>query len=98
MVGKRKRIAKRPSARSTAEDWVQEGGIDPELQSSDPPADPAADENTQADKSKTYPHRISFDVETAQYKRLKWAAFDCDRSMNDILREAAEEWLKARKY
>jgi predicted DNA-binding protein len=47
---------------------------------------------------KPYPHRISFDMATPQYKRLKWASFDSDRTMNEILREAVEDWMKARDY
>ncbi|WP_199313418.1 ribbon-helix-helix domain-containing protein [Leptolyngbya sp. FACHB-671] len=45
-----------------------------------------------------FPHRISFDVDTLQYKRLKRAAFEEDRPMNEIIREAVEEWLNKRNY
>ncbi len=43
------------------------------------------------EQQKSYPHRISFDLDNSQYKKLKWASFDSDRPMNDILREALEE-------
>ncbi|MGL5938833.1 MAG: hypothetical protein ACRC2S_00370 [Waterburya sp.] len=47
---------------------------------------------------RTYPHRISFDMDASQYKRLKWASFDSESPMNNILREAVEEWMKSRGY
>ena len=50
------------------------------------------------ENGKSYPHRISFDLDSSQYKKLKWASFDSDRPMNDILREALEEWMKSRNY
>ena len=91
---KRRKIAKKPQAQSSPDSWVSDGGIDPEinLPSSDSVAD---DEKVQ---EKTYPHRISFDMDSSQYKRLKWASFDTERPMNSILREAVEEWMKSRDY
>ena len=91
---KRRKIAKLPQAQSNADSWVSDGGLDPEinLPSSDSVAD---DEKVQ---EKTYPHRISFDMDSSQYKRLKWASFDTSRPMNSILREAVEEWMKSRNY
>lgn len=47
---------------------------------------------------KAYPHRISFDMEKAQYKRLKLAAVHEERAMNEILREAIEHWMKQNNY
>lgn len=105
---KKKRIAKKPSTPPpAAEAWIQEGGTDPENTTPAPPPLPAEPEplptsamevETEADQGKPYPHRISFDMSTAQYKRLKWASFDSSRTMNEILREAIEDWMKAREY
>ncbi len=91
---KRGKIAKLPQAQSDPDSWVSDGGLDPEinLSSSD---SVAKDEKVQ---EKTYPHRISFDMDSSQYKRLKWASFDTSRPMNSILREAVEEWMKSRDY
>jgi hypothetical protein len=33
-------------------------------------------------------------METKQYKQLKRAAFEGDRTMNEILREAVDKWLR----
>jgi hypothetical protein len=52
----------------------------------------------QMEKGKPFPHRISFDTDKQQYKRLKRASFEEERSLNDILREATEEWLKMHNY
>lgn len=68
----------------------------PEIAPVEEKADSAEPANEE--RGKKYPHRISFDMDKAQYKRLKWEAFDSDRSMNEILREAVEEWMKARHY
>jgi len=109
---KRRRIAPKPSAAPPAADeWVKEGGLDPEVssESQQPPTPKPAQSNQEeesaakvseeTDKSeKKYPHRISFDMESAQYKRLKWASFDRDRPMNELLREAVDDWMKARGY
>ena len=100
MVEKRSRIAKKPSTiPPIADAWVTEAGLDPELQSP-PTSEPAVVEPAEASdkKGKPYPHRISFDMETQQYKRLKRASFETDQSMNELLREAAEDWLRARGY
>jgi hypothetical protein len=80
-----------------AEQWIKDGGIDPEVQK-EPVADPEPPESPQPEMGKPYPHRISFDTDKQQYKRLKRASFEEERSLNDILREAAEEWLKANDY
>lgn len=88
----RPKIARKPTTPPAAEDWVKSGGLDPEVQSV-PESQP-----TEADKKKPYPHRISFDTDTPQYKRLKKASFEAERSLNDILREAVENWLKAQGY
>ncbi len=89
---KRRKIAKLPQAQSSPDSWVSDGGLDPEIKI---PDSVAGDEKVQ---EKTYPHRISFDLDNSQYKRLKWASFDTERPMNSILREAVEEWMKSRDY
>ncbi|OKH11173.1 hypothetical protein [[Limnothrix rosea] IAM M-220] len=102
MVAKKSRIASNPKNKTTtsnADKWINEGGTDPEIvtpESQGTPPKRAKDEKSSTEKK--YPHRISFDINKAQYKRLKYAAFDGDRSMNEILREATEEWMKARGY
>jgi hypothetical protein len=100
VVEKRSRIAKKPpTVPQVADTWVNDAGLDPELQSQQQPPLPTVAEpvTLPEKKGKPYPHRISFDMETQQYKRLKRASFDSDRPMNDILREAVEEWLKTRE-
>lgn len=91
---KRPRIATKPKSGSqNADVWVNQGGIDPETSSSS-----SLVASVDEDQEKPYPHRVSFDMNTAQYKRLKLAAFSSERSMNDILREATEDWLSKYKY
>ena len=95
------RIARNPkiqAAAKKADEWISQGGIDPETSpetNKQPINKPDAESE---DKGKKYPHRISFDLDKAQYKRLKWASFDSERTMNEILREAIEEWMKERSY
>ena len=101
MVDKRSRIAKKPpTVPQVADTWVNDAGLDPELQSQQHPPSPTPTEPVllPEKKGKPYPHRISFDMETQQYKRLKRASFETDQSMNELLREAAEDWLRARGY
>ena len=62
----------------------------PQQQPSSPPVLGSFEE----EKPRKYPHRISFDMETEQYKQLKRAAFEGDRPMNEILREAVDKWLR----
>ena len=111
MVNKnRRKIAKKPQTQSlpNPDSWVSEGGVDPEIFTS---TDSVKEESKEVEKKavvdstakatenkKTYPHRISFDMDAAQYKRLKWASFDSETPMNSILREAVEEWMKSRNY
>ncbi len=98
---KRRKIAKKPQAQSNPDTWVTEGGVDPEinLPASNAPAPAIADKDEQKkEQEKSYPHRISFDLDNSQYKKLKWASFDSDRPMNEILREALAEWIKSRNY
>ena len=107
---KRRKIAKKPQTppEFNPDSWVSSGGIDPEIESSTSTVKEeskevekkAVDSSTvkTTENKKTYPHRISFDMDAAQYKRLKWASFDSETPMNSILREAVEEWMKLRKY
>ena len=100
---KRRKIAKKPQAQSNPDSWVTEGGVDPEINlpaSNSPAPVPAISDKDEKkeENEKSYPHRISFDLDNSQYKKLKWASFDSDRPMNDILREALEEWIKSRNY
>ena len=103
----RRKIAKKPQTQNEPDSWVTEGGVDPEIESSITPVKEKNQEvkevvsSSRSEKSeneKTYPHRISFDLENSQYKRLKWASFKSERPMNSILREAVEEWMKSRSY
>ncbi len=89
---KRRKIAKKPQAQFDPDSWVSDGGLDPEINL---PSSVSDDEKA---NEKTYPHRISFDMDSSQYKRLKWASFETERPMNSILREALEEWMKSRNY
>ena len=91
-----RRIASKPAPPPAADEWVSSGGVDPEVQQSVP--SPSEPEQEQEEKGKTFPHRISFDTDTPQYKRLKRAAFEEDRAMNEILREAVENWLEIHKH
>lgn len=102
---KRRKIAKKPPTPSSSDpdSWVSEGGVDPEIETPISPDKEKTREVQEVSSStsegeKTYPHRISFDMEAPQYKRLKWASFDSDRPMNSILREAVEEWMSSRNY
>lgn len=98
---KRPRIAPNPPKTPPAADaWVNDAGLDPELQtqSSEPQTTPVEPEQPPEKKGKPYPHRVSFDMETQQYRRLKRASFETDQSMNELLREAVEDWLKASDY
>lgn len=103
MVAKKSRIAQNPKTKfspQATDEWINEGGTDPELtveaKSPAPLEQPKPTDSD--DQGKKYPHRISFDMDKAQYKRLKFSAFDSDRSMNEILREAVEEWMNTRSY
>lgn len=99
MVDKRRRIASKPNTPPTADAWVSSGGIDPETQQSIESLQPVVELSPSTeDKGKPYPHRVSFDMDKQQYKRLKTAAFESERAMNEILREAIENWLRTRNY
>lgn len=97
---KRPRIAGKPSPPPPpeADAWVSEQ-LDPEIK---PPATPPATPEPTAqprEKGKPlYPHRISYDTDAGQYRRLKKAVFESDRKITEIVREAVEDWLKSRNY
>ena len=93
-----RRIASKPTPPPAADEWVSSGGVDPEVQQSVPSPSEPEPEPEQEEKGKTFPHRISFDTDTPQYKRLKRAAFEENRAMNEILREAVEDWLEIHKH
>jgi len=102
MVAKKSsRIAPNPKEKAVVpkvDEWINQGGIDPEVKEAKPSKPTTAQQNTGDEQTKKYPHRISFDVDQEGYKRLKWASFDSERSMNEILREAVNEWMKTRNY
>jgi hypothetical protein len=104
MVAKKgSRIARNPKEKAmTAEvdKWIDLGGVDPEVRELTPNNNnqTTAEENPEGEQTKKYPHRISFDIDKELYKRLKWSAFNSERSMNEILREAVDEWMQARDY
>lgn len=98
---KSSRIALNPKEKAVvpeADEWINQGGIDPEVKEAKPSNQTTEQQKTEDEQTKKYPHRISFDVDKKSYKRLKWASFDSERSMNEILREAIDEWMKTRNY
>lgn len=104
---KRPLIAKKPEpiSSSSADSWVNSGGIDPEIQSETmpevevsvtPAPAKAVEPKLEPDSpEKQFPHRISFDMNKEQYKRLKLASFELERPMNEILRDAVEACLQS---
>lgn len=102
---KRPKIVSNPTKKNLppeADQWAASGGIDPELQQPTEPPPPTPTPSTEPNepeiKGKPYPHRVSFDMTKDQYKRLKRASFEDERSLNEIIREAVEDWLEARNY
>lgn len=107
MVERKKRITRKPQPKpEEVEALLSELGTDPEASKQVPTSAREQVSPTQAeplqepDKSqgKAFPHRLSADFDAGQYKRLKWAGFDTGRPMTEIVREAVEDWLKARGY
>jgi len=95
---KRQRISKKPSSTPpSADNWVN---AENSSNTSSETAASAQQETKIKGKSSggTYPHRLSFDMETSQYRRLKRAAFEQERSMNEIIREAVDQWLETSDY
>jgi hypothetical protein len=105
---RRKKITPKPSQPKPEEieALLEDLGTDPEASkqvSTDsreqvPSAQPGPSQDAGEDHGRAYPHRLSADFDTGQYKRLKWASFDTGEPMTSILREAVEDWLKARGY
>lgn len=95
MVEKKSRITRKPAPKPEAvEGFLEQLGTDPETRehvSTDSRVEPV-------DKGKAFPHRLSADFSTEQYKRLKRAGFETDQPMTTIVRESVEDWLKARGY
>lgn len=100
MVEKRSRITRKPAPKPEAvEGFLEQLGTDPEsTQPKTAPAPPVAAKVDDGGKGKAFPHRLSADFTTEQYKRLKRAGFETDQPMTTIVREAVEDWLKARGY
>lgn len=109
MVKKRPRIVTKPNTSPQVEEWVKAAGSDPEVDISQ--SDEILDTDTaieeepvKAEKPKTkgkggtFPHRISLDLSTEQYEALNLASFQQKRTKNEILREAADNWLKENGY
>ena len=98
MVEKKSRITRKPAPKpEDVEGFLEQLGTDPEstLATPAPQTMPAGDDGA---KAKAFPHRLSADFTTEQYKRLKRAGFETDQPMTTIVREAVEDWLKARGY
>ncbi|MBE9160656.1 hypothetical protein IQ265_28105 [Nodosilinea sp. LEGE 06152] len=101
MVEKKSRITRKP-APEAVEGFLEQLGTDPESSlpkpAPAPPTPPPANPQDDGNKGKAFPHRLSADFTTDQYKRLKRAGFETDQPMTTIVREAVEDWLKARGY
>lgn len=93
------RITRKPSQPKPedVDSLLDELGTDPET-SEQVNTGPREQVDQPKDKGKAYPHRLSADFDTDQYKRLKWASFDTGEPMTNILRDAVEGWLEARGY
>ena len=109
MVEKKSRITRKPAPKPEAvESFLEQLGTDPESTMAPTPAPTAApptppppmakQDEGDKDKGKAFPHRLSADFTTDQYKRLKRAGFETDQPMTTIVREAVEDWLNARGH
>ena len=103
MVEKKSRITRKPAPPppEAVEGFLDRLGTDPEstlaAPATTPPA-PVPPQNDDVNKGKAFPHRLSADFTTEQYKRLKRAGFETDQPMTTIVREAVEDWLDTRGY
>ncbi|MBW4486021.1 MAG: hypothetical protein KME14_26150 [Tildeniella torsiva UHER 1998/13D] len=96
MVEKRSRITRKPAPKPEAvEGFLDQLSTDGDTSPAAPPTVAAQDDGG---KGKAFPHRLSADFTTEQYKRLKRAGFETDQPMTTIVREAVEDWLKTRGY
>jgi len=93
MVEKKSRITRKPAPKAV-EGFLEQLDTDPESTLTKPTPPPVATD----DKGKAFPHRLSADFTTEQYKRLKRAGFETGQPMTTIVREAVEDWLRARGY
>jgi len=102
MVEKKSRITRKPAppAPEAVEGFLEQLGTDPEstLAAPAPTSPPPVTPQDDGGKEKAFPHRLSADFTTEQYKRLKRAGFETDQPMTTIVREAVEDWLRARGY
>lgn len=105
MVEKKLRITRKPVPKPEAvEGFLEKLATDGDTAVPDPkkpaPPTPAAvtSQDDDGGKGKAFPHRLSADFTTEQYKRLKRAGFETDQPMTTIVREAVEDWLKARGH
>jgi hypothetical protein len=99
MVEKKSRITRKPAPKpEVVEGFLEQLGTDPESTLAKPTPTPPPGGTDDGGKGKAFPHRLSADFTTEQYKRLKRAGFETDQPMTTIVREAVEDWLKARGY
>ena len=104
MVEKKSRITRKPAPPppEAVEGFLEQLDTDPESSLASPAAAPTKPPPMAAQddggKGKAFPHRLSADFTTEQYKRLKRAGFETDQPMTTIVREAVEDWLTARGY
>jgi hypothetical protein len=99
MVEKRSRITRKPAPKPEAVEGFL-GQLPQDGDTAPPPAPepPPVTTSNDGGKGKAFPHRLSADFTTEQFKRLKRAGFETDQPMTTIVREAVEAWLKARGY
>ena len=100
MVEKKSRITRKPAAPvEVVEGFL--GQLPQDGDTAHTPAEPppvVVPPQEDGGKGKAFPHRLSADFTTEQFKRLKRAGFETDQPMTTIVREAVEDWLKARGY
>lgn len=101
MVKRKSTISPKPALNQDAvevllDQYHTDGDTAAPAQLHDPPSvDISKDDGS---KGKAFPHRLSADFTTEQYKRLKRAGFETDQPMTTIVREAVENWLITRGY
>lgn len=99
MVEKRSRITRKPAPKPEAvEGFLERLATDGDTAPPAPAPPPPVPVQDDGGKGKAFPHRLSADFTTEQFKRLKRAGFETDQPMTTIVREAVEDWLKARGY
>lgn len=99
MVEKKSRIIRKPIPKPEAvEGFLDQLSTDGDTAPPAPAPPPPVAAQDDGAKGKAFPHRLSADFTTEQYKRLKRAGFETDQPMTTIVREAVEDWLSARGY